>query len=70
MNAYSTQPLIEFIDQLRLLAELQNFGAAFIAKLDELAALADQEAELEQLEQDRKDLQTRIAELEAREGAQ
>ncbi len=38
MNIYSSQPLAEFIDQLRQVAERERFGHAFVAKLDELEA--------------------------------
>ncbi len=43
MNVYSDQPLTEFIDQLRQIAEREHFGSAFIDKLDQLADLADQQ---------------------------
>ncbi len=68
MNVYSSQPLADFIDQLRALAEAQRFGHAFIAKLDELAGLEAQQEEIERLEFEREELENRIAELEEKEG--
>ncbi len=53
MNVYSSQPLAEFIDQLRQVAERERFGHAFVAKLDELRdELAWLREELEESEID------------------
>ncbi len=70
MNIYSSQPLAEFIDQLRQVAERERFGPIFINKLDELAGLEEQQERIEQLVLEREALEARIAELEEMEGAQ